>query len=63
MTPCDCAQGSEENGWHETVGPKCYERELEKWWKASEWLNTEYYRDFMDRLRAGVRGQWNEEKL
>jgi len=50
--PCDCKQGTEENGWHETVGPMCYERELGKWRKVNEWLKSEEYREMVDELRA-----------
>lgn len=48
---CDCKQGTEENGWHETVGPNCYERELEKWRKTGEWLKSSEYYEFLKALK------------
>ncbi len=51
MTRCDCTQGTEESGWHETVGPMCYERELDKWRKVNEWLKSDEYREMLEELR------------
>lgn len=51
MTSCDCTQGTEKNGWHEAVGPMCYERELDKWRKVNEWLKSDEYREMLEELR------------
>lgn len=48
---CDCVQGSEEGGWHETVGPRCRERELDKWRALQAWVESERYQEFLNGLR------------
>lgn len=33
---CDCVNGTAENGWHETRGPRCKARELDSWRACGE---------------------------
>lgn len=51
MTPCDCAQGSEENGWHEVIGPNCYEEELQGWRAAMNVTKTPEFQEMLESFK------------